>query len=98
MSKTLLKNIGTIVSGNIRQPLIAGNAIFIEDGIIAQIGKLEELPDLEADVVINCGDAGTEGELIQRWVINQCNYKGKVQRLWISSLTTNQSFNKLFLL
>ena len=33
MSKTLLKNIGTIVSGNIRQPLIAGNAIFIEDGI-----------------------------------------------------------------
>jgi DNA topoisomerase III len=41
----------------------------------------------KATVVINCGDAGTEGELIQRWVINQCNYKGKVQRLWISSLT-----------
>ena len=41
----------------------------------------------KAEVVINCGDAGTEGELIQRWVINQCNYKGKVQRLWISSLT-----------
>ncbi|MDG1039569.1 MAG: DNA topoisomerase, partial [Polaribacter sp.] len=37
--------------------------------------------------IINCGDAGQEGELIQRWVINQCNYKGKVQRLWISSLT-----------
>jgi DNA topoisomerase-3 len=41
----------------------------------------------KADVVINCGDAGQEGELIQRWVINQANYKGKVQRLWISSLT-----------
>ncbi|TVZ55081.1 DNA topoisomerase-3 [Lutibacter sp. Hel_I_33_5] len=41
----------------------------------------------KADVIINCGDAGTEGELIQRWVINQCNYKGEVQRLWISSLT-----------
>ena len=38
-------------------------------------------------MIINCGDAGTEGELIQRWVINQCNYKGEVQRLWISSLT-----------
>ena len=42
----------------------------------------------KADVVINCGDAGTEGELIQRWVMAQANYKGKVQRLWISSLTT----------
>lgn len=42
----------------------------------------------KADVVINCGDAGQEGELIQRWVINQAGYKGKVERLWISSLTT----------
>jgi DNA topoisomerase-3 len=41
----------------------------------------------KADVIINCGDAGQEGELIQRWVINQANYTGKVQRLWISSLT-----------
>ena len=38
-------------------------------------------------MVINCGDAGTEGELIQRWVIDQAGYKGEVQRLWISSLT-----------
>ena len=42
----------------------------------------------KATVVINCGDAGQEGELIQRWVIKQAKYKGPVQRLWISSLTT----------
>lgn len=41
----------------------------------------------QAEVVINCGDAGQEGELIQRWVINAAKYKGKVLRLWISSLT-----------
>ncbi len=42
----------------------------------------------KAKVVINCGDAGQEGELIQRWVMNEANYKGDVKRLWISSLTT----------
>lgn len=42
----------------------------------------------KASVVINCGDAGQEGELIQRWVIKEAGYKGKVLRLWISSLTT----------
>ncbi len=41
----------------------------------------------KANTVINCGDAGQEGELIQRWVMKQANYKGQVQRLWISSLT-----------
>ncbi|MEE9437348.1 MAG: DNA topoisomerase, partial [Saprospiraceae bacterium] len=41
----------------------------------------------KATLVINCGDAGQEGELIQRWVIKQANYKGPVKRLWISSLT-----------
>jgi len=40
-----------------------------------------------ASLVINCGDAGQEGELIQRWVIKEAKYKGAVQRLWISSLT-----------
>ncbi|MFT6216406.1 MAG: DNA topoisomerase-3 [Roseivirga sp.] len=40
-----------------------------------------------ASLVINCGDAGQEGELIQRWVINAAKYTGEVQRLWISSLT-----------
>ncbi|MDG1527701.1 MAG: DNA topoisomerase 3 [Polaribacter sp.] len=56
------------------------------DGIQKQFNIVKSLFD-KADVIINCGDAGQEGELIQRWVINQCNYKGKVQRLWISSLT-----------
>jgi DNA topoisomerase-3 len=36
-------------------------------------------------LVINCGDAGQEGELIQRWVMNEAQYKGEVKRLWISS-------------
>ncbi|MFV9550254.1 DNA topoisomerase 3 [Algibacter sp. PT7-4] len=56
-------------------------------GIKKQFNIVKSLFD-KADVVINCGDAGQEGELIQRWVINEANYKGKVQRLWISSLTT----------
>ena len=56
------------------------------DGIKKQFSIVKSLFD-KATVVINCGDAGTEGELIQRWVINQAGYKGKVQRLWISSLT-----------
>jgi len=42
----------------------------------------------KATLVINCGDAGQEGELIQRWVIKQAGYTGEVQRLWISSLTS----------
>ena len=52
----------------------------------------------KASVVINCGDAGQEGELIQRWVINQAKYKGPCQRLWISSLTNEairEGFQKL---
>ena len=55
-------------------------------GIQKQFNIIKKLFD-SADVVINCGDAGQEGELIQRWVMSQANYKGKVQRLWISSLT-----------
>ncbi|WP_340156542.1 DNA topoisomerase, partial [uncultured Winogradskyella sp.] len=57
------------------------------DGIKKQFKIVKSLFD-RADIVINCGDAGQEGELIQRWVINEAQYKGKVQRLWISSLTT----------
>ncbi|EDP70876.1 DNA topoisomerase III [Flavobacteriales bacterium ALC-1] len=57
------------------------------DGIKKQFKIVKSLFD-KADIVINCGDAGQEGELIQRWVINEANYKGEVQRLWISSLTT----------
>ncbi len=57
-----------------------------DSGIKKQFSIIKTLFE-KATVVINCGDAGTEGELIQRWVINQCGYKGKVKRLWISSLT-----------
>lgn len=56
-------------------------------GIQKQFKIVKKLFD-SADIVINCGDAGQEGELIQRWVLDQANYKGKVQRLWISSLTS----------
>ncbi|TXE20228.1 DNA topoisomerase III [Psychroserpens burtonensis] len=66
-------------------------------GIQKQFKIVKSLFD-KADLVINCGDAGTEGELIQRWVLDQANYKGKVQRLWISSLTTEaikEGFNNL---
>lgn len=56
-------------------------------GIKKQFKIVKSLFD-KAEVVINCGDAGQEGELIQRWVINEAKYKGEVKRLWISSLTT----------
>lgn len=61
--------------------------VVTNDGIQKQFKIVKSLFD-KAEVIINCGDAGQEGELIQRWVINQANYKGEVQRLWISSLTT----------
>ena len=41
----------------------------------------------EADEIINCGDAGQEGELIQRWVMQLAKVKCPVKRLWISSMT-----------
>jgi DNA topoisomerase-3 len=56
-------------------------------GIQKQFKIIKSLFD-KAELVINCGDAGQEGELIQRWVMNEANYKGEVKRLWISSLTT----------
>ena len=42
---------------------------------------------LNADSIINCGDAGQEGELIQRWVMQKTGAKCPVKRLWISSMT-----------
>ena len=51
-----------------------------------------------ADEVINCGDAGQEGELIQRWVMQKAGCKCPVKRLWISSLTEEsirEGFQKL---
>jgi DNA topoisomerase-3 len=57
-----------------------------DKGVKKQFGIVKKLFK-SASVVINCGDAGQEGELIQRWVIKEAKYKGEVQRLWISSLT-----------
>lgn len=68
-----------------------------DSGVKKQFKVIKELFK-NASVVINCGDAGIEGELIQRWVINQAKYKGPIQRLWISSLTNEaikEGFGKL---
>ena len=51
-----------------------------------QFKTIEELMQ-NAEIVINCGDAGQEGELIQRWVLQKAGCKCPVYRLWISSLT-----------
>lgn len=61
--------------------------VVANSGIQKQFKIVKGLFD-KAEVVINCGDAGQEGELIQRWVMNEAKYKGEVKRLWISSLTT----------
>jgi len=69
-----------------------------DSGIKKQFNIVKSLFE-KATVVINCGDAGQEGELIQRWVINQAGYKGEVKRLWISSLTEEaikEGFNNLY--
>lgn len=55
-------------------------------GVKKQFAIIKKLVN-KAELVINCGDAGQEGELIQRWVLKQAKYTGKVERLWISSLT-----------
>jgi len=57
-----------------------------DSGIQKQFGIIKGLFE-KAEVVINCGDAGQEGELIQRWVMMESGFTGKSQRLWISSLT-----------
>ena len=57
-----------------------------DEGIQRQFRVIEKLIS-EADEVINCGDAGQEGELIQRWVYQKAGCTKPVKRLWISSLT-----------
>lgn len=51
-----------------------------------QFHVIEQLMQ-QADMIINCGDAGQEGELIQRWVMQKAGARCPVKRLWISSLT-----------
>ena len=56
------------------------------EGVQKQFNTIKALIQ-QADEVINCGDAGQEGELIQRWVMQKAGCKVPVKRLWISSLT-----------
>ena len=63
-----------------------GIKLIDDKGIIAQFKTIENLIN-QADEVINCGDAGQEGELIQRWVMQKAGCNKPVKRLWISSLT-----------
>ena len=57
-----------------------------DEGVHKQFNVIKSLIE-QADEVINCGDAGQEGELIQRWVYQQAGCKCPVKRLWVSSLT-----------
>ena len=57
-----------------------------DEGVHKQFNVIKSLIE-QADEVINCGDAGQEGELIQRWVYQQAGCKCPVKRLWVNSLT-----------
>ena len=57
-----------------------------DEGVHKQFNVIKSLIE-QADEVINCGDAGQEGELIQRWVYQQAGCKCLVKRLWVNSLT-----------
>ena len=57
-----------------------------DQGVKKQFAVIEQL-FRAADGIINCGDAGQEGELIQRWVMQKAQVKCPVKRLWISSMT-----------
>lgn len=63
-----------------------GIKLIDDEGIKRQFNVIETLIK-SADEVINCGDAGQEGELIQRWVMQKAKCDKPVKRLWISSLT-----------
>lgn len=63
-----------------------GIKLIEDEGIKKQFAVIEKLYHA-ADEIINCGDAGQEGELIQRWVMQKAGVKCPVKRLWISSMT-----------
>lgn len=70
-------------------PMIPGRfgiKLIDDDGIRKQFAVIERLMQA-ADTIINCGDAGQEGELIQRWVMQKAKATCPVKRLWISSMT-----------
>lgn len=63
-----------------------GIKLIADKGIEKQFSIIEKLMH-DAEMIINCGDAGQEGELIQRWVMQKAQAKCPVKRLWVSSLT-----------
>ncbi len=63
-----------------------GIRLIEDEGIKKQFAVIERLMQA-ADSIVNCGDAGQEGELIQRWVMQKAGAKCEVKRLWISSMT-----------
>lgn len=63
-----------------------GIKLIDDRGIEKQFKIIEQLMQA-ADMIVNCGDAGQEGELIQRWVMQKAQAKCPVKRLWVSSLT-----------
>ena len=71
-----------------------GIKLIADKGIEKQFKVIKTLFE-EADEIVNCGDAGQEGELIQRWVMQKADCKKPVKRLWISSLT-DESIRKGF--
>lgn len=74
-----------------------GIKLIDDDGIKRQFRVIERLMQA-ADCIVNCGDAGQEGELIQRWVMQKAQAKCPVKRLWISSMTDEairEGFNSL---
>ena len=78
-------------------PTRFGIKVTDDKGVQKQFNTIKNLI-AKADEVINCGDAGQEGELIQRWVYQKAGCKVPVKRLWISSLTEDairEGFQKL---
>ena len=67
-------------------PLRFGIKLINEAHITKQFAVIERLMQA-ADSIVNCGDAGQEGELIQRWVMQKAGARCPVRRLWISSMT-----------
>ena len=63
-----------------------GIKLIEDNGIKKQFAIIEKLMQ-KADGIVNCGDAGQEGELIQRWVMQKAQATCPVKRLWISSMT-----------
>ncbi|MBR1505278.1 MAG: DNA topoisomerase 3 [Prevotella sp.] len=63
-----------------------GIKLIDDQGIKKQFAIIESLMQ-QAERIVNCGDAGQEGELIQRWVMQKAGAKCPVSRLWISSMT-----------